>query len=136
MPRKTATILTIIAASLILAACSLFQEKIEKQTEPGPDESSEVTRLLPGTWKLMAVKCDSTGSNCEQYTSSRVFEYSAGGEFTVNGTVRGTYRLENRDCILDTGTKHYTVSIIQMGPYRMVTGEPGRNTTEVFNRIK
>ena len=136
MPHKIAIFVTILAASTTLAACSLFQANPEKKPEPGPAESSDLTRLIPGTWKIMAVKCDPTGSNCEQYAASRVFEFSAGGEFTVNGTVRGTYRLEDRNLILDSDTKHYSVTIVQIGAYRMVTGEPGRNTTEVFNRIK
>ena len=136
MPRKIAILVTVLAASTLLAACSLFQANPEKKPGPGPEESSDLTRLIPGTWKIMAVKCDSTGSNCEQYAASRMFEFSAGGEFTVNGTVRGAYRLEGRNLILDTDTKHYTVTIVQIGTYRMVTGESSRNTTEVFNRIK
>lgn len=136
MPHKIAITVTILSAGIMLASCSLFQEKIEKKPDTEPIESPEVKQLLPGTWKIMAVKCDSTGSNCEQYTASRVFEFSANGELTVNGMKRGTFRLENRNCILNTGTRQYTVTIIQIGSYRMVTGEPYRNTTEVLNRIK
>jgi hypothetical protein len=136
MPYKIAITVTMLAAGIMLTACSLFQEKIEKKPDSEPIVSSEVERLLPGTWKIMAVKCDSTGSNCEQYAPSRVFEFSANGELTVNGMKRGIFRLENRNCILDTGSKQYTVTIVQIGAYRMVTGEPYRNTTEVLNRIK
>jgi hypothetical protein len=136
MSRIFALAVTILSASIFLAACSLSQEKTEQTTDTDAKASSETARLLPGTWKLVSVDCDTTGSNCRQYAASRIFKFSDSGELAVNGRKRGTYRLEDKNCILETENRQYTVTIVQIGTSRMVTGEPFRDTTEVLNRLK
>lgn len=136
MSRVIALTVAILSASVLLAACSLFQEKSDQAADKKTDSLSETARLLPGTWKIVSVNCDTTGSNCRQFAASRIFGFSDNGELTVNGRKRGTYRLEDNNCILETGNKQYSVTIVQIGASRMVTGEPHRDTTEVLNRIK
>ncbi|HPN12090.1 MAG TPA: hypothetical protein PLA65_08515 [Spirochaetota bacterium] len=136
MTRIIAMTVSILSAVIFLSACSLFQEKTEQKTGQDTNASLDTARLLPGTWKIISVNCDATGSNCNQYAASRVFSFSDNGEFTVNGRKRGRYRLEDKNCILVTENKQYTVTIVQIGTSRMVTGEPYRDTTEVLNRTK
>jgi hypothetical protein len=137
MPPRIAMAAMVATISLSMTACSLFQEvKTEEKTNSETVSNGETAKLLPGTWKIIAVNCDPAGNNCEQYTPSRIFQFYPNGELFVNGTRRGTYSLENNTCTLDTGGKQYTVSIVQIGKSRMVTGESFRQTTEVLNRIK
>lgn len=139
MSRISTMIVSILSASIVLTACSLLQEKSENTTEKDTRDtgvSSDTARLLPGTWKIVSVHCDSTGSKCTPYAANRVFEFSKNGELAVNGRKRGTYRLEDKNCILDTRSRQYTITVVQIGTSRMVTGEPFRDTTEVLNRIK
>ena len=136
MSRIIGMAVTILTASVLCAACSLIQGTSRKTTDKDTETSSETARLLPGTWKIVSVNCDAAGSNCRQYAASRVFVFSDNGELTVNGRKRGTYRVENNNCILETQSKQYTVTVVQIGASRMVTGEPHRTTTEVLNKIK
>ncbi|OHD64661.1 MAG: hypothetical protein A2176_10155 [Spirochaetes bacterium RBG_13_51_14] len=117
-------------------ACSTFQEKDFSNTDSDTRTVGSTRKLIVGTWKIVAIRCDSQGSNCERYKRDIVFQFSRNGDLVANGTKRGTYRLEGSTCILDTDRKQYTVSIILIDSSRMITGEQNRKSTEIFNKIQ
>ncbi|MBN2159236.1 MAG: hypothetical protein JW807_07560 [Spirochaetes bacterium] len=133
MGKNVAVWLVVVAASAGLFACALSQE--ENAALSGRDGAVKHATIV-GAWKLSSVHCDADGNNCEWYTGTLIFRYAKNGELIVNDVKRGTYRMLNGACLLDTGEKTYTVNIIHIDSSRLITGENHRNSTEIYKRIE
>jgi hypothetical protein len=128
---------TIIASGIIMICCVMIHA-CATSVERGDSKKNgdEPRKLLPGTWKITSVHCNSKGSNCENYNGTKIFRFDKGGELFVNNVNRGSYRLSGSSCILDAGSTQYNVTIIHIDTARLITGENGRTTTEIFTRIQ
>ncbi len=133
---------TIIVAGIILTSCVLIGgcatpgKKSDSGKKSGAISSGETRKLLEGTWKITSVRCDSKGNNCETYQASRFLTYNKSGELFVNDVKCGSYRVSGNICIIDTGSKQYTVKIIYISNASLITGENHRTTTEKFIRVQ
>ena len=89
-------------------------------------------RLIKGSWRLTAVDCRGPGSDCRRYEAARVLRFAGNGDFFMDGSRRGTYRMEGNTCVLSSGSRTYRVTIIDIDASRMISGESFRATTEIF----
>lgn len=96
----------------------------------------EWNRMIIGSWRLTAVDCQGPGSDCRRYEGSRTLRFAKNGELFVDGARRGTYRVEGNLCLLTAGSGSYEVTIVDVDPTRMITGEAFRNTTEIFLKTR
>jgi hypothetical protein len=137
LPCKIKLLSNIIsAACAVMFACSPFQEKDSSTANSDARIVGSARKLILGSWKISAVRCDNQGSKCEWYKRNVVFQFLKNGDLLVNGAKRGTYRLEGSTCMLDTERKQYTVTIIQIDSSKMITSEPYRTSSEIFKKIQ
>lgn len=136
MKRKLLFLNAIILSLALITSCAETQDKNSGRAAADRSTGVEYQNLILGRWKIVAIRCDREGNNCEWYTGRRVFHFSRNGDLAVNDIRRGTYRMEGPACILDTDSKRYTVNIIQLDSSKLITGESHRETTEIYKKLK
>jgi hypothetical protein len=136
MKRKTQLLWAVLILFTMMTACAETQDKNSGGSGADNTGGGDNKKLILGSWKLVAVHCDKEGNNCEWYTDRRVFQFSRNGDLVINDEKRGTYQVEGSACILDNGSKRYSINIIQLDSSKLMTGESYRSTTEIFKKIK
>lgn len=136
MKRKPPLTCVVFITFAITLSCTGIQNKNGGGTSLSGPIHGDYQKLIIGTWKIVAVHCDSGGNDCEWYAGRRVFSFSRNGDFSLNDIRQGTYRIEGTVCILDTGSRKFDVNIVQLDSQKLVTGENHRKTTEIYKKMK